>query len=310
MGGNAFGVMESQGDQMRLSVRQYVRVMVATAAAAVSSVVAHGSGHGPVFGAATPTLGKGAWQFDQAWMGQRMDGPADAGDLLRSMISFGITQKVQISGSLPVPLRSGGGMPSGRMMASMSGSPDFEALLGWRFQTRPVGNGARLESTVFVGGSVPFDSTRGGVSTSPAGFVSVTSGYASRSHYFWAGASHQRHSERSGDRLGAVTSYSLVYGYRPPAWRLEYPKPDLRFFVEAAGDKTGRALQDGRSLSDTGGNVVLLGPTMLLLYKAYGVEGGILFPVYQRTNGLQPAERFRFGVNFTYFFWPGKGKGH
>jgi hypothetical protein len=256
---------------MQLTIRYCVRVIVATAmAGALSPGTAHGSGHGPVFGAATPTLGKGAWQFDQAWMGQRMDGPADAGDLLRSMI----------------------------------------ALLGWRFQTRPVGDGARLESTVFVGGLVPLDSARGGVATSPAGYVSVTSGYASRSHYFWAGASHQRHSERSGDRLGSVTSYSLVYGYRPPAWRLEYPKPDLRFFIEAVGDKTDRTLLNGRSLTDTGGHVVLVGPTMLLLYKAYGVEGGVLFPVYQRTNGLQAGERFRFGVNFTYFFWPGKGKGH
>jgi hypothetical protein len=25
------------------------------------------SGHGPVFGAATPTLGRGGWSVDQAW---------------------------------------------------------------------------------------------------------------------------------------------------------------------------------------------------------------------------------------------------
>jgi hypothetical protein len=286
------------------------RFILAAVAVLLSGDAVRASGHGPVFGAATPTLGKGAWQFDQAWMGSRMDGPADAGDLLRSMISFGITPKIQISGSLPVSLGSGGAMPSGRMMAMMSGNRDFEALLGWRFQTRPVGEGARIESTVYVGGLIPFDSTRGGVSTSPGGYVSITSGYASRSHYFWAGASHERHAERSGDRLGAVTSYSLVYGYRPPAWRLEYPKPDLRFFIEAIGDKTGRTLHDGRSMTDTGGHVVLAGPTMLLLYKAYGLSGGVLFPVYQRTNGVQPDERFRFGVNFTYFFWPGKSKGH
>ena len=49
---------------------------------------------------------------------------------------------------------------------------------------------------------------------------------------------------------------------------------------------------------------------MLLLYKAYALEGGMLFPVYQQTKGSEPEERFRFGVNFTYFFFPGKGKGH
>ena len=62
-------------------------------------------------------------------------------------------------------------------------------------------------------------------------------------------------------------------------------------------------------MPDTGGDVVLAGPSMLLLYKAYGIEGGVLFPVYQQTN-FQPEEKFRFGVNFSYFFWPGKGKGH
>lgn len=295
---------------MALNRRRLVGIWFAAGLIALSAASPRASGHGPVFGAATPTLGKGAWSFDQAWMGQSMEGPADAGAILRSMISYGITEKVQLSGSLPIPLGGHGGMAPGRMAAMMSGNRDFEALLGWRFHTRPVGQGARLESTVYVGGQIPFDEHRGGIATSPAGYVSVSTGYASRSHYFWAGASHQRSAERSGDRLGSVTSYSLVYGYRPPAWRLEYPKPDLRFFVEAVADRTGRSVHHGQVMPDTGGDVVLVGPSMLLLYKAYGIEGGMLFPVYQRTNGAQAEERFRFGVNFSYFFWPGKGKGH
>jgi hypothetical protein len=267
------------------------------------------SGHGPVFGAATPTLGRGGWSFDQAWMGQPMDG-ADTSALLRSMISVGITEKLQISGSLPIPLSGGEAMPSGRMTAMMSGNPDFESLLGWRFQTRPVGEGARLESTVYVGGLLPFDSQRGGVATSPAGLISLSSGYASRSHYVWVGATYVHHVERTGDQLGSVTSFSLVYGYRPPAWRKDYPKPDLRFFVEAAGDITGTADHNGETMTDTGGRIALVGPTMLLLYKAYAIEGGVLFPVYQQNRPMQPDERFRFALNFTYFFWPSKTKGH
>jgi hypothetical protein len=270
----------------------------------------YASGHGPVFGAATPTLGKGGWSFDQAWMGQVMDGPADTGALLRSMISVGITEKLQISGSLPIPLSDSNAMPSGRMMAMMSGNPDFESLVAWRFHTRPVGEGGRFESTAYVGGLLPLDSKRAGIATSPAGLLSLTSGYASRSHYFWAGAGYLHHTQRGGDRLGSVTSLTLVYGYRPPAWRKEYPKPDLRFFVEATGDITGSSLHNGQPMADTGGRVALVGPTMLLLYKAYGIEGGVLFPVYQRNQAMQPHERFRFGLNFTYFFWPSKGKGH
>ena len=294
------------------SVIRYVSRIGAIAVLLVvsSSGSLSASGHGPVFGAATPTLGKGGWSFDQAWMGQVMDGPADTSALLRSMIGFGITEKLQISGSVPIPLSDSNAIPSGRMMAMMSGNPDLESLLGWRFQTRPIGNGARLESTVYVGALLPLDSHRGGIATSPAGLFSLTSGYASRSHYVWAGATYVHHVERTGDQLGSVASFSLVYGYRPPGWRKDYPKPDLRFFIEAAGDLTGAPLHGGREMPDTGGRIALVGPTMLLLYKAYAVEGGVLFPVYQRNRAMQPDERVRVGLNFTYFFWPSKGKGH
>lgn len=267
------------------------------------------SGHGPLFGAATPTLGKGGWQFDQAWMGQAVKGPDDGGQILRSMIGVGLTEKIQLSVSLPVTLVGTNLLPSGRMMSMMSYSRDIEALAGWRFQTRPAGHGARLESTVFAGGTVPLTSRVAGIAAAPAGYVAVTSGYASRSHYFWAGASYLRSAQRGGDRLGSVSSYSMVYGYRPPAWRLDYPKPDLRVFVEAVGDSTARTRHGGGLMPDTGGRVMLVGPTALFLYKAYGVGGGILFPVYQRMNGTQSPERFRFAANFTYFFWPGKQKG-
>ena len=53
---------------------------------------AEASGHGPVFGAATPTLGKGGWSFDQAWMGRIGTGTDDSDQMLRSMISFGLTE--------------------------------------------------------------------------------------------------------------------------------------------------------------------------------------------------------------------------
>jgi hypothetical protein len=267
------------------------------------------SGHGPLFGAATPTLGKGGWQFDQAWMGQAVKSPEKGGQILRSMIGFGVTEKLQISMSLPVPLVRSQMLPSGRMMSMMSYNQDVETLAGWRFQTRPVGHGARLESTMYVGGTVPLTSHTAGIRNAPAGSIGLTSGYASRSHYFWAGASYQHTLQRAGDRFGAVTSWSLVYGYRPPAWRLDYPKPDLRVFVEAVGDSTARTRRGHSAMVNTGGRVMLVGPTALLLYKAYGLAGGILFPVHQRLNGTQPGERFRFGVNFTYFFWPGTSKG-
>ena len=83
--------------------------------------------------------------------------------------------------------------------------------------------------------------------------------------------------------MGDSFFYSAVYGYRPPFLRVDYPKPDLRFFVEAVGEHTARGLHHGFE-SSSGGDSILVGPTALLLYKQYGLEAGILFPVYQQTQ--------------------------
>lgn len=265
--------------------------------------VSWASGHGPVFGAATPTLGKGGWSFDQAWMGRVGDSDADTQQMLRSMISFGVTEDLQISGSLPIPLTGGDRMVMGRMMAMMPASREVEGLAGWRFHRQTIGEGARFETTAYVGGSVPLQSERAGIRTAPSIYTSVATGYASRAHYFWLGGGYQRAMDDGGDRFGDVRVYSVVYGYRPRALRLDYPKPDLRFFVEAVGEVTGRARHRGAVMPNTGGHLVMVGPTALLLYKAYGIEGGVQLPVYQRTNGAQPQERLRFGVNVSYFFW-------
>jgi hypothetical protein len=281
--------------------RQFAVSVLLLAASLPSNALA--SGHGPVFGAATPTLGKGGWSFDQVWMGRTSDGQDTTDQVLRSMISFGVTKDFQISASLPVPLATSSQMPMGRMMAMMSANRDVEALAGWRFHGRPVREGARFESTAYFGVTTPLDSERAGIRTAPSVYASAATGYASRAHYFWIGGGYQKHAADSGDQLGDVKSYSVVYGYRPRALRLDYPKPDLRFFLESVGEVTDRARHGGGAMSDTGGHVLMVGPTVLLLYKAYGIEGGMLFPVYQRTNGAQAGERFRFGVNVSYFFW-------
>ena len=293
---------------MLVSEKRMRRVMALAprlllAAVLLPAVDAAASGHGPVFGAATPTLGRGGWSFDQAWMGRAGTDEDGSEQMLRSMISFGITEDWQISGSLPVSLQSSPQMPMGRMMAMMSGRNDLELLTGWRFHRRPSGIGGRIESTAYLGATVPIRSQRAGIRTAPSAYASVASGYASRAHYFWVGGGHQRFGEDGGDRLGEVSTYSVVYGYRPPSLRLDYPRPDLRFFVEAVGEVTGRTRHAGGVMRDSGGHVLMVGPTALLLYKAYGIQGGVQFPVHQRTNGIQPRERYRFGVNVSYFFW-------
>ncbi len=288
---------------MRVSWRSLAAATLAGLLTMATPSVLSANGHGPLFGGATPTLGKGGWQLDQAWMGRIGRESNDDEQMLRTMIGFGITEDFQISGSLPISIDSSFFMPRGRMMAMMSSSQDIEALVGWRFQRRDMGPGARLESTLYAGGTAPLEDYRpDGMKATPSVYVSAASGYASRVHYIWVSGGYQRYSEREGDRVGDSVTYSAVYGFRPSFLQVDYPKPDLRFFVEAVGEHSERGQHHGFEMVTSGGQSLLVGPTALLLYKAYGIEGGVLFPVYQRTNG-QPEEKLRFAVNFTYFFW-------
>ena len=254
------------------------------------------SGHGPVFGAATPTLGRGGWSIDQAYTFR--GAKDDSQQMFKTMVSFGITETVQVSGSIPVAMSDG--LTPSRMMSAMSSEREFEGLLAYRFQRRVIGIGGRQESTLYVGGTVPMEDTRAGAPVGPSLVVQAATGYASRAHYAWLGGGVQQFAERDGGTQGGLRFVTLVYGYRPPPLQVEAGQPDLRFFVEATAEDRSSTTRDGVDVMD-GGRSVFVGPTSLLVYKAIAIEGGVLFPVYQR-DGL-PRERLRIAVNFAYFFW-------
>jgi len=265
-------------------------------AAVLSAREVHASGHGPVFGAATPTLGRGGWSIDQAYTFR--GGDDDAQQMFKTMVSFGITETVQVSGSIPLAMADG--LTPSRMMSAMSSEREFEGLLAYRFQKRTIGIGGRQESTLYVGGTVPMESERYGAAVGPSLVIQAATGYASRSHYVWFGGGVQQFLERGGDRQGSSRFLTAVYGYRPPRMRVEPGKPDLRFFVEATAENR-TATQVADVDVDQDARTMFVGPTSLLVYKAIAVEGGVLFPVYQRAN--QVKERVRVAVNFAYFFW-------
>ena len=270
---------------------------------ALAAVPALATGHGPVFGAATPTLGKGGWQLDQAWMARIVEGPRSDEQTLRTMIGYGITEDLQISGSLPIRLQGSIYMPRGRMTAMMSSAKEIEGLVSWRFHRRVIGAGARVESTLTGGVAAPLEQfSPDGMKAAPSAHISAASGFVSRAHYFWLGGGYHWHAQRGLDRMGNVSFLSAVYGYRPPFLRQDYPKPDLRFFVEAIAEHTERGTHHGFEVLSSGGRSMFVGPSALLLYKAYAIEAGILFPLHQ-DNRFAPAERYRFALNASYFFW-------
>jgi len=130
----------------------------------------------------------------------------------------------------------------------------------------------------------------------------ISTGFASRAHYVWVGGGLQHFFERDGQQFGSSRLVTAVYGYRPAILRTEAGKPDLRFFVEATAEDRASARASSAIAAD-GARTVFVGTTALLLYKAVGVEGGVLFPAYEAVAPATPAERVRVAVNFTYFFW-------
>jgi hypothetical protein len=253
-----------------------------------------------VFGAATPTLGRGGWSVDQAWT-MRAGDEEQRQQMLKTMLSFGVTENLQLSGSFPLAM-SGGSLAPARMMSLMSSDRELEGLTAYRFQRRTIGVGGRQESTLYAGGTVPLERRRAGIGVGPSVEAGLSTGYASRAHYVWVGGALQHYAERDGDRIGGSQLVTAVYGYRPPPLRTEAGKPDLRFFVEVTAEHRGVSRVGGVEAGG-GARTVFVGPTTLLLHKAIGVEGGVLFPAYQRVDSGTVKERVRVAVNVAYFFW-------
>lgn len=260
-------------------------------------------GHGPIYGLSTPTLGDGGWSVDLAAMSRKVGDRWMA--MLRPMLSYGITEDIQASLSLPMPLYVPEGARPVRATTRMPATRDVEILVGWRFHRRGTDIGSRLETTTYLGFDYPTDAVRAGTRTAPGLVGAVVTGYASRGLYLWAGGLYRRYMTPVGatsDHPGDLAMYSFVAGYRPPPFRKDYPHPDWRLFVEVLGEVTARDVIAGVPQADTGGHQIFVGPTLLGLYGDWGISGGPIFPVYGRLNGTQPEEKLRLAVDFIHWF--------
>ncbi len=211
-------------------------------------VATHGQGHGSVFGLSTPTLRKGGWSLDNGFMGQLVGEHEMV--MFRPMVSYGITEHVQISASLPLPIYTSQGMAPARIATRMPASPDVELTLAWRFQARELGIGSRYESTAYFLLDYPTDETRMGLRTAPGAAAGVATGFVSRGLYAWVGGMYRRYMTPTGataDHPGDVAMYSAVLGIRPPFMQREYPHADWRLFIEAIGEVTQRSEAAGRA---------------------------------------------------------------
>ena len=263
---------------------------------------AFASGHGPLFGYATPTNSKGEWSFDAGLFSRAAGDPQFAA---RGLIGYGFTPYLMLQFSAPA-LLANSSLPPTRLIPA----GDFETTMSWRFQHRASAVGTRFESTAFAGLIAPGPQSGTGsfanLSRSPGLMAGAVTGVASRSHYLWAGGSFTKYFETNGDRRPDILAYSLVYGYRPEAWRREADKWDWRLFAEMTGERSNRFLQSGAGIADSQAHQVFLGPSALGIYKNYAVEFGVQLPVYQHVGALLQRDHARVALNLSYFFFQGQ----
>lgn len=266
-----------------------------------AATLAQAEGHGPAFGLATPTLAEGQWSSDTA--GMTLSTAAGTAVMYREMLGYGITEDLQTSLTFPLGTGNTLMMPPRTRVGSMMGAfRDIEGSVLWRFHRTAPDVGERYESTLIAGISDGQNAVRDGLTVGQGINLAAVTGYASRSVYWWLGGGLQHYIPHDNAQLGNLYYVSAVWGWRPEYFRHEYPAPDWRLFVEALGEAAEHNVIGTRSIPDSGGKKLLLGPSVLGLYGAWGIEGGVLFPVTQSLNGNQPKEHYRAKVVFTYWF--------
>jgi len=195
--------------------------VVAITATLTLAQLGNAADHGPVFGLATPTNPEGGWSFDLG-----VNGRSGTASTLEAELTYGITQNLKLAVSGPVVFQPDA-YPRSSVTTNTPSSGDFSGLVWWRFQRKDFA-GKRVESTAVAGVLVPGPQQEAGLyrglNSGPGYLVGGVTGVASRSQYVWVGATYQRYTESKGDRLPDLLSYTAVYGYRPLAWRTDYPR--------------------------------------------------------------------------------------
>jgi len=252
-----------------------------------------------VFGLATPTNPQGGWSLDLG-----VNGRSGTSSTLEAELSYGLTPDIKLAVSGPVVFQPDS-YPLSSVTTNTPISGDFSALAWWRFQRKELA-GKRIESTAVGGVLVPGKQQEAGLyrglNSGPGYLVGAVTGIASRSQYVWVGTTYQRYAESKGDRRPDLLTYTAVYGYRPFSWRTDYPRWDWRVFGEFTGERTGTLQRQDAEVPGTGAKQMFLGPSVLGVYRAIGIEAGMQFPVYRDAGPIYPQEHYRFAVNFAYFF--------
>jgi len=252
-------------------------------------------GHGPLYGLQTPTLPRGHVNLNVGAMS--LSSESGESYMLRYMFSYGLTEDLQLNLTAPTPISGIKKPPRTRGNSNMPANSDIEASLWGRIFSNAFDVGKRVESTAVLSGSLPTDKERGKTNVGPSVHGALSTGYASRTWYAWVGGGYQYYFEKNNEQLGDLPYGSLVVGYRP-----DFIKADWRMFIESLAEfpKNNKSAE-GMTIPAHRTQKLLIGPSFLGLYGAWGISFGGLIPVYQNVNKNYQKENFRLSMNISYW---------
>lgn len=127
----------------------------------------------------------------------------------------------------------------------------------------------------------------------------LTYGYESLKWYRWASVRYRRNGKTGeGIHRGDKFLVDLAGGIRltPP----DYWKPDTVWFLELNGEINQRTEQDGRELTNSGGQEWFISPGLMWTERNFAIKAGVQLPVMSDLNGEQDGSDYRARLEFEW----------
>ncbi|MCH8118870.1 MAG: transporter [Planctomycetes bacterium] len=250
--------------------------------------------HEPVFSIGPETIFEGGWGIETEF---EFD---DAGDgktsTLHYEILYGLTKDLSLTLEIPQVLRS----REGHMTEDGLG----DIMLRGKYQLfRRDTLGAQDKISAILGIKFPTgdEDAKPRLGTGTTDFLfGLSAGHESRTWYRFATLRYFLRTKHDGFGPGDKIFYDVTIGYRP--WRREYLQWDLVGLLEMSGEYEFGSELGGKTVRNSGGNTIWLGPSLLFSYRNIMVKGGIQMPVYQQLKGNQEHNDFRTVFAIEYHF--------
>ena len=260
----------------------------------IGLIVSPAFAHEPVFSLGPETIFKGGlgieteFKFDQADKDKEL--------LLHYEILYGLTENLGVTLEIPQFLKKKDGMDSSNGLGDIS-------LRGKYQFYKKDSLGAQDKATIIYGLKFP----AGGEDKKPSlgsgaidHLFGLSVGHESTKIYGFATGRYKLKTDSGSKDKGDQFLFDVSFGLRP--WLRPYKSWDLVVLLENSYVYSQKDEIDGVSQTNTGGQKLFIGPSLLWSLRNVMLKGGVQFPVWQDLNGTQSETDLRSIVALEYHF--------